>query len=572
MLSATRGRLARATESAFDPKRTYPTTELLLDLRVKDVGAGLRLAFVGFGGMEQSLIEVKGEEQAIARLTARSEQERRLYEAILTNTPDLAYVFDLNHRFIYANDGLLKMWGKSWDEAIGKNCLELGYEPWHAAMHDREIEQVIATKQPIRGEVPFTGTFGRRIYDYIFVPVIGPDGEVEAIAGTTRDVTERKQTIDDLNAAKNHLAAQLADMQRLHQFSRRALEQDDLNVILRELLVHVAGLMQVDKGSVQLREGSQGSLRLVATLGFDRDFEQCFKFVEAGGFTTCAVAFESRQRVIVEDLAADIHFARFAEVAAPYGIRGAQSTPLLDRSGSVIAMLTTYSQRPFRPSYREFQLMELYLEVVARRIERKRHEEHQEMLLNELNHRVKNTLAMVQSFAVQSLRDAGSAAQGRKALEGRLVSLARAHDVLTREAWELADVSDVVASALSPYFAEIPNHRLHTSGPKLLLKPKAALAFAMVLHELATNAVKYGALSKESGKIGIDWQVTSTLQQVVFRWTERGGPRVKPPERRGFGSRLIEQGIKHDMAGHVRLDFQSAGLTCEIQVPLDRCQ
>src|SRR6185312_17386273 len=188
-------------------------------------------------------------EQALSR-------QRRLYEAILGNTPDLAYVFDLNHRFIYANEGLLKMWGKSWDEALGKSCLELGYEPWHAAMHDREIEQVIATKQPIRGEVPFTGTFGRRIYDYIFVPVIGPDVEVEAIAGTTRDVTERKQTIDDLNAAKNHLAAQLADMQRLHQFSRRALEQDDLTVILRELLVHVAGLMQVDKGSVQLREGS----------------------------------------------------------------------------------------------------------------------------------------------------------------------------------------------------------------------------------------------------------------------------------------------------------------------------
>ena len=113
--------------------------------------------------MERSLITATGKEQAIARLAARSERERRLYEAILTNTPDLAYVFDLNHRFIYANDGLLKMWGKSWDEAIGKNCLELGYEPWHAVMHDREIEQVIATKQPVRGEVPFTGTFGRRI-------------------------------------------------------------------------------------------------------------------------------------------------------------------------------------------------------------------------------------------------------------------------------------------------------------------------------------------------------------------------------------------------------------------------
>jgi PAS domain S-box-containing protein len=133
--------------------------------------------------------EVSSREQTEGALA----QQRRLYEAILTNTPDLAYVFDLNHRFIYANEGLLKMWGRTWDEAIGKNCLELGYEPWHAAMHDREIEQIIATKQPVRGEVPFTGTFGRRIYDYLLVPVLGASGEVEAVAGTTRDVTERKQ-------------------------------------------------------------------------------------------------------------------------------------------------------------------------------------------------------------------------------------------------------------------------------------------------------------------------------------------------------------------------------------------
>ncbi|HEY8942272.1 MAG TPA: PAS domain-containing protein, partial [Cellvibrio sp.] len=124
-------------------------------------------------------------------LSFESENRKRFYETFLSHTPDLAYVFDLNHRFIYANTVLLKMWGKTWEEAIGKNCLELGYEPWHAEMHDREIEQVIATKQPVRGEVPFNGTFGRRIYDYIFVPVFGADGEVEVIAGTTRDVTER---------------------------------------------------------------------------------------------------------------------------------------------------------------------------------------------------------------------------------------------------------------------------------------------------------------------------------------------------------------------------------------------
>jgi PAS domain S-box-containing protein len=132
----------------------------------------------------------KRAEEELARLTAESEKRRRLYEAALSNTPDLVYVFDLDHRFTYANEGLLRLWGKTWDEAIGKNRLELGYEAWHAAMHDREIEQVVATKQPIKGEVPFTGTFGRRIYEYIFVPVLGENGEVEAVAGTTRDVTE----------------------------------------------------------------------------------------------------------------------------------------------------------------------------------------------------------------------------------------------------------------------------------------------------------------------------------------------------------------------------------------------
>lgn len=131
-----------------------------------------------------------------------SHRRTRLYEAVLSSTPDLVYIFDLDHRFIYANQALLTMWGRTWEEAIGRNCLELGYEPWHAAMHDREIEQAVATKLPVRGEVPFTGTNGRRIYDYIFVPVFGADGNVEAVAGTTRDVTERKEAEQQLAAAK----------------------------------------------------------------------------------------------------------------------------------------------------------------------------------------------------------------------------------------------------------------------------------------------------------------------------------------------------------------------------------
>src|SRR5580692_3625799 len=139
--------------------------------------------------------------------------QRSQYEAILSNTPDFAYVFDLHHRFTYANEGLLKMWGKTREEAIGKNCLELGYEPWHAAMHDREIDEIVVSKKPIRGEVPFTGTYGHRNYDYLMVPVLGADGEVVAVAGITRDITERKQMEESLRESdrrKDEFIAMLA--------------------------------------------------------------------------------------------------------------------------------------------------------------------------------------------------------------------------------------------------------------------------------------------------------------------------------------------------------------------------
>ena len=171
-------------------------------------------SFVGYIGSCLDLTERLSAEQALRQSQAESERQRRVYEAILTNTPDLAYVFDLEHRFIYANEGLLAMWGRTFEEAIGKTCLELGYEPWHAAMHDREIDQVVATRQPVRGEVPFTGTFGRRIYDYIFVPVLGATGEVEAIAGTTRDVTERRNAEVEREALLASERAARADAER----------------------------------------------------------------------------------------------------------------------------------------------------------------------------------------------------------------------------------------------------------------------------------------------------------------------------------------------------------------------
>lgn len=164
-------------------------------------------------GTAADVTERKRVEQALLEARERSDKEKRVYEAIASGTPDLIYVFDLNYRFTYVNKALLEMWGKTWDTAIGRNLLENGYEPWHAEMHEREIDLIKSTKRQLRGEVGFPhATLGVRTYDYILTPVFDEKGEVEAVAGITRDVTERKlleqsleQTAKELQMTNNQM-------------------------------------------------------------------------------------------------------------------------------------------------------------------------------------------------------------------------------------------------------------------------------------------------------------------------------------------------------------------------------
>jgi PAS domain S-box-containing protein len=148
--------------------------------------------------LAHDVTEIVNARHQVDQATQEADRQKRLYETINASTPDLIYVFDRNYRFTYANKALFTMWGSTWEKSIGKGLLENGYEPWHAEMHEREIDKVIATGQPIRGEVSFPhATLGKRIYDYIFVPVFNEDGTVEAIAGSTRDITELRKA--DLN-------------------------------------------------------------------------------------------------------------------------------------------------------------------------------------------------------------------------------------------------------------------------------------------------------------------------------------------------------------------------------------
>jgi PAS domain S-box-containing protein len=201
---------------------------------------------------------------------------------------------------------------------------------------------------------------------------------------------------------------------------------------------------------------------------------------------------------------------------------------------------------------------------------RKAAEQRQRLLMDELNHRVKNTLATVQSLATQTARGATTPAAFRERFEGRLIALSKAHDQLTMHHWENADLRELLSGSLAPHTGTTPD-RVVLRGEDVLLRPRAVLTLAMAVHELTTNAAKYGALSVPGGRVEVQWRpVRSENGQscLQIEWIEQGGPNVVEPEQHGFGTKLIEGSIAAELAGKTRLTFQPQGLRCEITIPM----
>ena len=194
----------------------------------------------------------------------------------------------------------------------------------------------------------------------------------------------------------------------------------------------------------------------------------------------------------------------------------------------------------------------------------RRAEDHQRLLINELNHRVKNTLATIQSLARQTLREGVAVGEARERLTERLLALSAAHNVLTRENWEGADLAEIAGEAMRPY-EEPAGGRIFIRGPRARLAPNVALALSMALHELATNAVKYGALSATDGQVCLDWALKD--HAIDLTWRESGGPPVTAPLTKGFGSRLLS-GLSGEFGTPAEIDYAPTGLTCRLRAPV----
>jgi two-component sensor histidine kinase len=191
-----------------------------------------------------------------------------------------------------------------------------------------------------------------------------------------------------------------------------------------------------------------------------------------------------------------------------------------------------------------------------------------DLLIEELNHRVKNTLAILQSIATQTFRGATKAERDK--FDGRLGALAEAHNLLSREKWQGSDLQDVVSRVLQPYLLNAPE-RVRMFGPKVPLSPRLAVVLSMIVHEIATNAAKYGALSNDSGTATLDWEVITENDKLKLRmiWTEAGGPPVTAPVQRGFGSRLIERSARDQLGGEATVDFLPRGVVYTVTGSLE---
>jgi PAS domain S-box-containing protein len=222
-------------------------------------------------------------------------------------------------------------------------------------------------------------------------------------------------------------------------------------------------------------------------------------------------------------------------------------SPVRDRSGAVVQHFVS-------------------LVDLTRHKERQRHAR---MLIDELNHRVKNTLSTVQSIVGQSLRSGADPKTIRQSIDARIFALARSHDLLTQEEWESAGLLDVVNAALKPFVAHGRADRVVVSGENIHIRPALVLALSITLHELATNAVKHGSLSNDSGRILMGWEIVAAPDgdRLKLHWRETGGPPVATPSHSGFGSKVILSGLALQLGGVVALAFPVEGAVCTIDIP-----
>ncbi len=365
------------------------------------------------------------------------------------------------------------------------------------------------------------------------------------------DVTERKQA-DARRAAMIELGDRLRDVGDETEISRIAAE-----IMGRTLGLSHAGYGQVDPDAetIQVAQGwTAPGLTGISGLHRFRDYGSYIEDLKAG------------RNVIIGDVSRDPRTAGDADALSAISARGLLNLPVLER-GRFVALFYALKPQAGNWSSEDIAFLRNVADRTRSAIARIEAEEQQRLLNHELSHRMKNMLAMVQSIATQTMRGAADLDTARKVLANRLIALGRAHDLLLVGSLSKAPLASVIENALEIH-RDRPE-RFALDGPAVMVGSKAALSLSLILHELATNAAKYGALSNADGRVSITGTVDGDGEDatVTLRWIEAGGPPVTPPTRTGFGTRLIGRGLAGSFDGTVDLSYPPQGVVCTIVAP-----
>lgn len=381
---------------------------------------------------------------------------------------------------------------------------------------------------------------------------------------------------DDERQAQSRWRKRSDQLQALARASLAITAAGSLQDLLNEVTQAAMVIVGAHQATVALLRGHDWSRAVSATFMSDK-YEKWrdYKAVPDGsGIYTLLRETNKPIRLTQAELESHPRWRNFGRHAATHPpMRGWLAAPLARKDGSNLGLIQLSDKVDGSDFDAEDEAVIVQLAQIASvAIERVQAEEHQRLLINELNHRVKNTLATVQSIAAHTLRNTDTPSAVHDSFLGRLISLAKAHNVLTRESWEGAELSYVIEDAISAHQGGA-HERIHVSGPDVRVNPRIALSLSMALYELATNAAKYGALSNASGQVNIDWHLSPKSgeedgEYLHLTWCESGGPPVTPPTRKGFGSRLIERGLGAELGGQARVSYDPQGVSCIIEVPV----
>lgn len=493
---------------------------------------------------------------ALARPDFRANEAA--FRQMLDLLPAAIYTTDADGTVTFANRAAAALAGREPQPGVDKWCI--GFRLYRVdgtplPLEDCPMALALQQRRPVRDiEIVAERPDGQR------VPVMPFPTPLHDAAGNFVGAVNVLMDISKLKRAERE-EARRADVQAaLYRFTDRLYRASGMEETVEAALDAIVEALGCPRASILLMD-SAGVARFAGWRGLSDGYRAAVE-----GHCPWRMGERDPQPIFVPDIELAEESEQIKETVRREGIRGLAFIPLVVHGG-VIGKFMTYDATARIFSDDERALAVTIARQLGFAIERRRAEQQRDLMVAELSHRVKNTLATVITIARQSFGKDMPVEDARRSFDGRIRALAQTHGRLAEASWSGVSVGELLSDELAPYRRD-DGHNVTLFGPAVSLTARQGIVLGMAFHELATNAAKYGSLSAKCGAVAVVWNVEEGRLRIV--WSERGGPVVAPPQRRGFGCLLLERAIASDIHGEVQLDFAADGVRCTLSLPLDQ--